>query len=82
MHNINTYIHSTKKLRRKLRRIPGYANILSRRAGVSPMTIYRILKGESSPQAIDILEKASELVREYEEKMHSLTNNLHYENRN
>jgi hypothetical protein len=46
------------------------------------MTVYRILKGESSPQAFDILEKASELVREYEEKVQSLTNNLRYENRN
>jgi predicted transcriptional regulator len=82
MNNINTYIHSTKKLRRKLRRIPGYAHILASRGDVSPMTIYRILKGESSPQALDILEKASELIREYEEKMHSLTNNLDYETRN
>jgi hypothetical protein len=73
------YITSTKKLRRRLKRIPGYALIVARRSGVSTMTVYRVLRGQSSFSTIKVLEASSDLVREYQNKLNSITQNNNHE---
>lgn len=72
--------YSTKRLRCKLKRIPGYAVIIANRQNVSVMTVYRVLNGESSPRTIQILQEANNLLREYAARIASLTNTKCYEN--
>lgn len=61
--NNNVVFLSTKILRRRLRRIPKYAEILSKKSGVSRMTVYRVLRGDSSPKSQEILTNAHELLK-------------------
>lgn len=61
--NTNVPFFSTKKLRRRLRRIPYYAEILSSKSGVSRMTVYRVLRGDSSPKSQEIITNAHELLK-------------------
>lgn len=75
-----TYQYSTNRLLRKLKRVPGYAQIIAKRRNVSAMTVYRVLKGKSSPKTIEILQEANNLLREYADRIASLTNTKFYEN--
>jgi hypothetical protein len=72
MCNTNIYVYSTKKLRRKLRRIPGYAQKIALECNTSTMTVYRVLKGESSPKSYFILETANNVVREHQSQTKKL----------
>lgn len=72
----------SNKFLRQLKRIPGYAGILAEKHDLSRITIYRILRGDSSPKSLDVLDDANKLIREYEARIVSLTNSIKNESRN
>lgn len=59
-------MNGTKIIKRKLRRIPRYSFIISERTGLSRMTIYRVLRGDSSPNIFRVLKTAQELIDEHQ----------------
>jgi transcriptional regulator with XRE-family HTH domain len=65
---------SASTLKKTLKRIPGYYDLVADRAGVSRITVYRVLRGTSSRNTIKVLETAAEVVKDYQVKLNSLIN--------